>query len=71
MRLFTKMFLAVCCSMVVATHALGQNGDTESVDKQSTQKEPKKMPEPEQFLSQCVGKWQGTVMAGDSNGRGQ
>ena len=61
MRLFTKMFLAASCSMVVATYALGQNRDIGSVDKQSTQKETKKMSEPEKFLSQCVGKWQGTV----------
>ena len=39
MRLFTTIFLAACCLWVVATHALGQNSDAESVDKQSTQKE--------------------------------
>jgi len=55
------MFLSAGFSMVVATHALGLNRDTESVDKPSTQKERKKMSEPEKFLSKCVGKWQGTV----------
>ena len=41
MRLFTKTFLAACCTLVVATHALGQNSDAESVDKQLTQEETK------------------------------
>ena len=55
------MELAVNKAVVVATPSLGQNRDAESVDKPSTQKETKKMSEPENFLSKCVGKWQGTV----------
>ena len=54
MRLFTKMFLAASCSMVVATYALGQNRDIGSVDKQSTQEETEKMPEPEKFLADLL-----------------
>lgn len=35
--------------------------DSETVERQSAQEEPEKMAEPERFLGQCVGKWQGTV----------
>ena len=47
--------------MVVTAHAQCQNSDVDSVDKQSTQGETKKMDGPDQFLRKCVGKWQGTV----------